>query len=193
MEGCTEALCLFCPVLTGCRHQASGGEACSLSATQDPHPAPLRLRGAGVLLSHCPAPSPPARMALHQLWSSCLVIYSLGLCMKGASFSGSFLLPSTLLLSCPPCTASFSVSGTFQFPLLGYTWEVGAGSPLQSQFLGLFSPNMTSALSGQALGSWALSFQAVFWVKEHSQEARESSVASWKARWWSWPCPFRIS
>lgn len=148
-----------------------------------------------MLLSHCPAPPPPVRMALHQLWSSCLVIYSLGLRMKGASFSGSFLLPSTLLLSCPPCTETFSVSGTFQVPLLSYTWpwEVGAGSPLQSQFLGLFSPDMTSALSGQALGSWALSCQAVFWVTEHSREAGECSVASRKARWWSWPCPSRIS
>ena len=120
-------------------------------------------------------------MALHQLWSSCLVIYSLGLRMKGASFSGSFLLPSTLLLSCPPCTASFNVSGMLQVPLLGYTWlwEVGAGSSLQSQFLGLFSPDMTSALSdsGQALGSWALSCQAVFWVKEHSQEAEEEAFS----------------
>ena len=137
-----------------------------------------------MLLSHCPASPPPARTALHQLWSSCLGIYSLGLRMKGASFSGSFLLPSTLLLSCPPCTASFNVSGTFQVPLLGYTWlwGVGAGSPPQSQFLGLFSPDMTSAVSdsGQALGSWVLSCQAVFWVKEHSWEAGERSVASWE-------------
>lgn len=67
MEGCTEALCLFCPNLTGCRHQASGGEVCSLSAAQDPHPAPTaaqRCRGAAVSLpsptSPCPDGSAPA-------------------------------------------------------------------------------------------------------------------------------------
>lgn len=36
MEGCTEALCLFCPILTGCWRQASGREARSLSAAQVP-------------------------------------------------------------------------------------------------------------------------------------------------------------
>lgn len=63
MEGCTEALCFFCPVLTGCWRQASGREARSLSAAQD-SPAAQRCRGAAVslpsLTSPCPDSSAPA-------------------------------------------------------------------------------------------------------------------------------------
>lgn len=125
-----QALCRFVPSCPAASSRCQEGGL--LHLCHPGHSPAAQVQGGCCLttLSHLPLP----RRALHQLWSSCLVIYSLGLRMKGAFFSGSFLLTSTLLLSRShptPHPKLYNVSGTFQVPLLGYMSLLGAFSPAE--------------------------------------------------------------